>query len=78
MGYKKPSFIESIAEKIGLIPDLHKMGYQEPEKDMMSFSDEEVAQMYANFPPPEKWDDWTEYNPEVWPRKEKRNYQTNK
>lgn len=63
MGYKKASFIENLAEKIGLIPDLHKEGYQEHDKDMRHFSDEEVAAMYENFPPPEKWNNWTEYDP---------------
>jgi anaerobic selenocysteine-containing dehydrogenase len=75
MGYKKPSFIESIAQKIGLIPDLHKDRYQEFDKDMRHFSDEEVARMYENFPPPDKWDDWVEYDPVVWPKKIKKNYQ---
>ncbi|WP_372747055.1 molybdopterin-dependent oxidoreductase, partial [Lutibacter sp.] len=75
MGYKKPSFIENIAEKVGLIPNLHKEGYQEFDKDMRHFTDEEVAKMYENFPPPEKWDNWVEYNPKVWPRKEKKTYQ---
>jgi len=75
MGYKKPSFIENIAEKIGLIPNLHKEGYQEFDGDMRHFSDEEVAQMYENFPPPEKWDSWVEYDPKVWPKKEKKTYQ---
>ena len=75
MGYKKPSLIEKISEKIGLIPDLHKEGYQEFDNDMREFSDEEVARMYENFPPPEKWDNWVEYNPKVWPKKEKKTYQ---
>jgi anaerobic selenocysteine-containing dehydrogenase len=75
MGYKKASFIENIAEKLGIIPNLHKEGYQEFDQDMRQFSDEEVAQMYENFPPPEKWDNWVEYNPKVWPRKEKKTYQ---
>ena len=75
MGYKKPSFIENFAEKIGLIPNLHKEGYQEFDNDMRQFSDEEVAKMYENFPPPDKWDNWVEYNPKVWPKKEKKTYQ---
>jgi len=75
MGYKKASFIENIAEKIGLIPNLHKEKYQEFDGDMRQFSDEEVAQLYENFPPPEKWDNWQEYNPKVWPKKEKTTYQ---
>ncbi len=75
MGYKKASFIENMAEKIGLIPDLHKEGYQEHDADMRHFSDEEVAEMYENFPPPEKWNDWIEYDPKAWPKKKKTNYQ---
>jgi anaerobic selenocysteine-containing dehydrogenase len=75
MGYKKPSFIENLAEKIGLIPNLHKEGYQEMQQDMRHFSDEEVAQMYQNFPPPEKWDNWIEYDSTAWPRKVKKTYQ---
>ena len=40
MGYKKPSFIENLAEKVGLIPNLHKEGYQEFDNDMLHFTDE--------------------------------------
>ncbi|MCF6280240.1 MAG: molybdopterin-dependent oxidoreductase [Flavobacteriaceae bacterium] len=75
MGYKKASFIEGIAEKLGIIPNLHKEKYQEFDGDMRQFTDEEVASMYENFPPPEKWDNWVEYNPKVWPKKEKTTYQ---
>src|SRR5210317_944187 len=75
MGYKKPSFIENFAEKIGLNPNPHKKGYQEFDNDMRQFSDEEGAKMYENFPPPDKWDNWVEYNPKVWPKKEKKTYQ---
>ncbi len=28
----------------------------------------------ASFPPAEKWDDWTEYDPAAWPRKVERHY----
>jgi anaerobic selenocysteine-containing dehydrogenase len=28
----------------------------------------------ANFPPPEQWDDWQEYDAKVWPRRHKRSY----
>ena len=75
MGYKKPSFIENIAEKLGIIPNLHKDNYQEFQDDMRHFTDEEVAQMYENFPPPDKWDDWVEYDPKTWPKKDKKTYQ---
>jgi anaerobic selenocysteine-containing dehydrogenase len=28
----------------------------------------------ASFPPPERWDDWTEYDPSQWPRKVSKRY----
>ena len=51
---------------------------QDDHKDLVTSlrkSDEEVAQMYENFPPPDKWDNWVEYNAKVWPKKEKNTYQ---
>ena len=67
MASRKPSIIERIAESIGLIPNLHK---EEPAAlDSLT----EPGQL-TNFPPPEKWDDWTEYEAKGWPRKVKKNY----
>lgn len=64
----KPSFIESIAEKLGLIENLHP-----------SFNEEEIPHLnepgeLSNYPPPEKWDDWTEYEATSGHKREKRNY----
>jgi anaerobic selenocysteine-containing dehydrogenase len=64
----KPSFIESIAEKLGLIENLHP-----------SFHEEELPRInepgeLSNYPPPEKWDDWTEYEATSGHKREKRNY----
>jgi anaerobic selenocysteine-containing dehydrogenase len=28
----------------------------------------------ASYPPPDRWDDWTEYDPAAWPRKVERHY----
>ncbi len=28
----------------------------------------------SSYPPPERWDDWTEWDPKAWPRKVPRNY----
>ena len=28
----------------------------------------------TSYPPPERWGDWTEYDPKAWPRKVPRNY----
>ncbi|HEY0458532.1 MAG TPA: molybdopterin-dependent oxidoreductase [Pyrinomonadaceae bacterium] len=63
----KPSFIESIAEKLGLIENLH------------AFEQEEIPRInepgeLQNFPPPEMWDDWTEYEATSGNRRVKKNY----
>ena len=64
--HHQPSVIERLAEKIGLIPDLHK--------------DETVLDRIAEpgklerYPPPEKWDHWQEYEAKGWARKEKKTY----
>jgi anaerobic selenocysteine-containing dehydrogenase len=67
MGHKTPSFIEKIAEKVGLIPDLHK----EVESPLPRTHEGEGLD---KFPPIDQWDDWVEYEAKAWPRKEKRNY----
>jgi anaerobic selenocysteine-containing dehydrogenase len=64
----KPSFIESIAEKLGLIENLHP-----------SFEAKEIPRIneageLQNFPPPEMWDDWTEYEATSGQRREKKSY----
>ena len=51
MGYKKPSFIEGIAEKLGIIPNLHKDGHQEFDQDMRHFTggDDAGKQVFLSF-----------------------------
>lgn len=68
MSYKhQPSWIEKIAERLGLIPDLHTdrttdiPHLQEPGK-------------LQNYPPPEKWDDWVEHEAKDWPKRQKKHY----
>ena len=63
----KPTLIEKIAEKIGLIPNLHKDEVTPVER----LTEEGKL---TNFPPPEQWDDWVEYEATAWPRKEKKHY----
>ncbi len=67
MGQKKPSFIENIAEKLGLIPNLH--GETAPPVDRLT----EPGDL-TKFPPPEQWNDWVEYEATAWPRVEKKHY----
>src|SRR5260370_27291612 len=67
MASHKPSFIESIAEKLHLIPNLHGV------------EDEALPPIVepgnlTDYPPPEKWDDWTEYEATSGQKREKRNY----
>ncbi len=50
----KPSIIENIAEKLGIIENLHAGSFEAlPRMN-------EPGEL-SNYPPPEKWDDWTEY-----------------
>ncbi len=70
MGYKhKPTFIEKIAESIGLIPDLHKGEDYDPQVNRL-----EGPGDLTDYPPPDQWDDWTEYEAKSWPKKEKKSY----
>ncbi len=62
-----PSLIEKIAEKLGLIENLHR------------FDADEIPRLnepgeLSNYPPPEMWDDWTEYEATSGHRREKKNY----
>lgn len=66
MAPRKHSLIERIAESIGLIPNLHK--------EEAAGLDRLTVTGLNNFPPPEKWDDWTEYEAKAWPKKVKKNY----
>jgi anaerobic selenocysteine-containing dehydrogenase len=68
MTYKhSATFIEKIAEKLKIIPGLH-----EEERDPISTLTEPGK--LTKFPPPEKWDDWQEYEAKGWARKEKKRY----
>jgi anaerobic selenocysteine-containing dehydrogenase len=68
MSYKhNPSLIEKIAESLKIIPGLH----EEEEGPIHSLT--EPGDL-TKFPPPEKWNDWEEYEPKGWARKEKKNY----
>ena len=62
------SFIERAALRLGLIP-----ATDPPDEDGL----ERLAPGSAlvDYPPPEKWDDWTEYEAKGWTRKEKKSYQ---
>lgn len=64
---RKPGFIERMAEAIGIIPDLH----QDRETDLPHLTQ---TTDLTSFPPPEKWDDWVEYEAKAHPRKMKKHY----
>ncbi len=61
-----PTIIEKLAESIGLIPKLHK---GEPPLDRL-----QPGSALTNYPPPEQWDNWTEYEAKAWPRREQKTY----
>ena len=62
---KKHSIIERIAEKLKLIPNLH----EERAPSLESLT--EKGQL-TKFPPPEQWDDWTEYDANAHPKRVKK------
>src|SRR6478672_8465971 len=67
MSSHKPSFIETIAEKLHLIPRLHEAGFE----DLPALTE---PGNLTDYPPPEKWDDWVEYEATSGQKREKRNY----
>lgn len=70
MAYKhKPSLIERIAEGIGLIPNLHQEEDYAPKVNSLT----EPGDL-TRFPPPDQWDNWTEYEAKAWPKKQKKTY----
>jgi anaerobic selenocysteine-containing dehydrogenase len=69
MNKHKPSLIERIAEKLHLIENLHD---EITENNFLPPLTE--AGELTSYPPPEKWDDWVEYEATSGQRREKRNY----
>ena len=68
MSYKhKPTVVEKIAEALHLIPNLHNV--KDPEIPRLT----EPGDL-TSYPPPEKWDNWTEYEPKGWGKKETKTY----
>ena len=64
---RKPGFIESLAEAFHLIPNLH----DEAGADIPSISEPGAL---TDYPPPDQWDDWVEYESQSWPRKDPKHY----
>jgi len=67
MSKHEPSFIERLAETLHLIPNLHGAG----EDDIPPIR---PAGNLTDYPPPERWDDWVEYEATSGQRRERREY----
>ncbi len=67
MNNRKRSLIERIAESLRIIPNLSQTG---PDLEPRLMEPGKLTK----FPPPEKWDDWVEYEAKAWPRVEKKHY----
>jgi anaerobic selenocysteine-containing dehydrogenase len=67
MGKHSPSFIEAFAEKLHLIPNLHG-GDDEALPPIVEPGN------LTDYPPPEKWDDWVEYEALSGQKREKKSY----
>jgi anaerobic selenocysteine-containing dehydrogenase len=68
MSKHEPSLIERLAETLHLIPNLHGEDGEELPPIM------EPGKL-TDYPPPEKWDSWTEYEATSGQKREKREYQ---
>ena len=62
-----PSFIEAIAERLRLIPSLHG-------EDGDALPPIVEPGNLTDYPPPDKWDDWVEYEAKSGQKREKKNY----
>ena len=62
----KVGLIEKFAEGIGLIP---KLNFDDQKIDPINDPGD-----LSNYPPPEKWDDWVEFEPTKWSQKKERHY----
>ena len=68
MSYQhKPTFIEKIAERLKIIPNLHDTG----EVEIPRLTEPGELEKY---PPPDEWDDWVEHEATGWAKKEKKHY----
>ena len=64
---KKHSIIESIAEKLKLIPSLHT----DEGIELRRLSEPGTL---TSYPPPEEWNDFVDYDPQSWPEKKEKHY----
>ena len=62
------SWIETVAEKLHLIPNLHDAVETD---DLPPITE---PGKLTDYPPPERWDNWVEYEAKSGQRREKRNY----
>lgn len=67
---RKRSFVERAATKVGLIPDVDQPEDAESEVGRLM-----EGSALTSYPPPDRWDDWTEYEARGWTRKQKKSYQ---
>ncbi|MEK7249464.1 MAG: molybdopterin-dependent oxidoreductase, partial [Bacteroidota bacterium] len=70
----KPSIIERVAETVGIIAPLHRYkgnDYREPLVELPCLTE---PGKLTNYPPPDQWDDWVEYEAKGWPKRTKKHY----
>lgn len=64
------SLVERVATKLGLIPNVDQPENGDGEIERLT-----PGSTLRGYPPPERWDDWEEYEARGWTRKQKRGYQ---
>jgi len=68
--HPKRSLIEKIATRLKIIPDLDTALAAQPVERLAPQAPPELNA----YPPPEQWDNWTEYDPQAWPVPVKRSF----
>ena len=53
---------------------MHQPDYSESEREPIPLTVRHPDGRMSQYPPPEQWDDWTEWDSKAWPRKVARNY----
>ena len=69
------TFIERAAESLGIIKKLNRF----EGKSLLPLTEEDLPRLtepgdLTNYPPPDQWDNWVEYEATAWPKKVKKNY----
>jgi len=71
---KNRTFIEKTAESLGLIKKLDNFKGVDLSEAAEAITPMTEPHDLSFYPPPDKWDDWMEYDAKAWPKKKEKHY----